>query len=76
MASGASGFLLKSDPLDRITGSICVTGEGARMLMRAEPVSIIVLKPTSLDANEPVAAGEAMQKSEGVFSWFKLFGGN
>ncbi|MEY4386549.1 MAG: hypothetical protein RLY20_1832 [Verrucomicrobiota bacterium] len=75
---GASGFLLKSDPLERIAGSICVRDENATRLMRAEPVKINFRQSATgttaqAHASKPT---QAKPKSESTFSWFKLFGRN
>jgi DNA-binding NarL/FixJ family response regulator len=74
LESGASGFLLKSDPLERIAGSICVTDAGSGELMRAEPVKIHYQKPGGPSVEK--SSAPARPKSDRVFHWFKRFGRN
>jgi len=79
--SGASGFLLKTDPLERLAGSICARGEaGDANLMRAEPSRINVRRRRT-SCTEDSAESQASnlrpaRKTLGLVDWFKRFGKN
>ena len=79
--SGASGFLLKSDPLERLAGSICARGgAGDASLMRAEPSRINVRRRTACSeesgAKSQSPKPRPARKTTGLVGWFKRFGKN
>jgi DNA-binding NarL/FixJ family response regulator len=80
--SGASGFLLKTDPLERLAGSICARGDaGDANLMRAVPSRIKVHRRRAACAEETGAKSQIsnsrpVRKTSGLAGWFKRFGGN
>ena len=72
--SGASGYLLKTDPLERLTGSIRSRGDAAdNALMRAEPVKINFRRRTP-GCSETVQPPP--RKERGLMRWFKRFAKN
>lgn len=73
---GASGFLLKSDPLERIAGSICIRDETDKRFMRAEPVKIRVRPSAAAPVKATTKPGGLNRKTAGILGWFKLFGRN
>lgn len=79
--SGASGFLLKTDPLERLAGSICARGDAADAnLMRAHPSRINVRRRTACSedaaSKKQSAKSQAAPKASGLVGWFKRFGKN
>jgi len=79
--SGASGFLLKTDPLERLAGSICARGEaGDANLMRAHPSRINVRRRAACSeesgAKTQSPNPRPARKTAGLVGWFKRFGKN
>lgn len=74
LESGASGFLLKSDPLERVAGSICARDdEPAKNLMRAEPMRTNFRRRRTQCAEPP---RPEPAKSSGLLGWIKGFAKN
>jgi DNA-binding NtrC family response regulator len=80
--SGAAGYLLKTDSVERLAGSICARGDaGDKSLMRGEPVRINVRRRrtnciegnTSLNQSAPQ---RPVRKATALVRWLKSFGKN
>ena len=82
LESGAAGYLLKTDPLERLTGSICSRGGEADLsMMRGEPVPIKFRHPRASCASESKQKGVVSSKSPAKNkaprrSWLRWFGKN
>lgn len=80
--SGAAGYLLKTDPTERLVGSICSRGDAAdKDMMRGEPVRINVRhRRTKCAAESSVQTQSTAQRpvrhSSAFVRWLKSFGKN
>lgn len=73
--SGASGYLLKTDPMERLVGSIRSRGgDSDKSLMRAEPMRIPkIRRQTKCFKEVQMKAPAAKQKPTRFMKWLKSF---
>ena len=82
MESGAAGYLLKTDSVERLAGSICAREDDAdKSIMRGEPVRINVRRRRTQCAGgnteQIQAAGQRpVRKATALVRWLKRFGKN
>lgn len=72
LESGASGYLLKTDPLERLAGSICARDEAAaKGLMRGEPLKTNFRRRRSPCPEPPKTETPRAPRRSGLLQWFK-----
>lgn len=82
MESGAAGYLLKTDSIERLAGSICARGDEAdKSLMRGEPVRVNVRRRRTQCAEPSPAQNQStsqrpVRKATALVRWLKRFGKN
>lgn len=82
LASGAAGYLLKTDSVERLAGSICARGDTAdRQLMRGEAMRTPVRRrrtPCPEPASAPRSSPPQPQhrKTPALIRWLRSFGKN
>jgi len=82
LESGAAGYLLKTDSVERLAGSICARDDDAdKSLMRGEPVRINVRRRRTQCAGQNTAQNQSasqrpVPKETALVRWLKRFGKN